>query len=97
MEPLSRLLENGSSPRLPITSKKDDAMLNHLLFIDDIKLFAKDKEELNSLLDLTVNTLDKIGLKINKEKSATNYPTNAIHAQEIGRDVKLTQSLYSDE
>ena len=86
MEPLTRVLENGSLPRISISTNQRQAQLNHLLFIDDIKLFAKTKEDLEQILDATVKHLEKIGLRINAAKSATNYQTESPHAQEIGKD-----------
>jgi hypothetical protein len=86
MEPLSRALEKQDMPKIELKTNKRDAKLNHLLFIDDIKLFAKNQEDLEFILDATVKTLAKIGLQINSAKSNTNYKTNSPHAQEIGKD-----------
>jgi Reverse transcriptase (RNA-dependent DNA polymerase) len=86
MEPLSRVLEDGNLPRIQIRTKTDEKDLNHLLFIDDIKLYARIKADLERLLEATVNVLQAIGLRINVAKSATNYETDSPHAQEIGKD-----------
>ncbi|TBU19949.1 hypothetical protein CWI38_0165p0010 [Hamiltosporidium tvaerminnensis] len=45
---------------------------NHLLFIDDVKLLAKDSSTLNAMTGEAKEFLEVIGLEINKEESATN-------------------------
>ncbi|OTF77079.1 hypothetical protein BLA29_004332 [Euroglyphus maynei] len=66
MEPLSRLLETCDKIEV------DDISRNHLLFIDDIKLLATDQPMLQHLCDCTLRFMQKVGFKINKQKSATN-------------------------
>ena len=60
--------------------------INHLLFIDDIKLLAKDPTDLNQLLDKTIQSLKLIGLECNKAKSAVNYEVDSVHAEDLGAD-----------
>lgn len=46
--------------------------INHLLYMDDIKLFSNDKESLTSLMINTITILNKISLEVNYEKCGTN-------------------------
>ncbi|KAM0681267.1 hypothetical protein GINT2_000471 [Glugoides intestinalis] len=48
---------------------------NHLLFIDDLKLLAKDEKVLKLMVEETMEFLDTVGLEHNREKSATNAKT----------------------
>ena len=70
MEPLSRLI-NATFPALPIEAGEEWFRTNHLLFIDDIKLFVREEETLKEMMSLTSGFLKKIGLVINDKKSAT--------------------------
>ncbi|KAK1347930.1 hypothetical protein LUQ84_002626 [Hamiltosporidium tvaerminnensis] len=45
---------------------------NHLLFIDDLELLAKDSSTLSAMTGEANEFLEVIGLEINKEKSAAN-------------------------
>ena len=45
---------------------------NHLLFIDDLKLFAKIKEGLQAMVASTTAFLQGIGLSVNPSKSVTS-------------------------
>ncbi|TBU08033.1 reverse transcriptase [Hamiltosporidium tvaerminnensis] len=63
MDPLSRQL-NEKYPKVTVQTDAESHSTNHLLFIDDLKLFAKDGS--------TLRIFKKIGLEINKEKSDTD-------------------------
>lgn len=67
MEPVSRQLI-----RCCEKVKMGDFELNHLIFIDDIKLFAKDEETLVDLCRTTNECLGRMKLQVNQEKSASN-------------------------
>ncbi|TBU10851.1 reverse transcriptase [Hamiltosporidium tvaerminnensis] len=60
MDPLSRKLSEKYT-KVTVQTDAESHSTNHLLFIDDLKLLAKDS-----------STLKVIGLEINKDKSATN-------------------------
>lgn len=60
--------------------KIDGEKLNHLRFADDITLIAKDKIELQEMLEQLNEASKQIGLKININK--TKYLTNEIEEQQ---------------
>ncbi|KAF9756149.1 Retrovirus-related Pol polyprotein from type-2 retrotransposable element R2DM [Nosema granulosis] len=71
LDPLSRRL-NGTYPKVSIPLNDVSYSTNHLLFIDDLKLFAENEGTARKLLDETKEFFKTIGLEMNKEKSATN-------------------------
>ena len=50
--------------------RKDVCRINHLLFIDDLKLFAKNEKEIDSLVQTVRIFSDDIGMKFGLEKCA---------------------------
>nr|XP_027202540.1 uncharacterized protein LOC113796462 [Dermatophagoides pteronyssinus] len=76
LEPLSRLL-NNTFEKVPCD---EDSLLerNHLCFIDDIKLIAFDTNTLESMCELTNQSLLTMGLKINQDKSNTNVTSDRV-------------------
>ncbi|TBU13435.1 reverse transcriptase [Hamiltosporidium tvaerminnensis] len=71
MDPLSRKL-NEKYTKVTVQTDAESHSTNHLLFIDDLKLLAKDSSILSAMTDEAKEFLEVIGLEINKEKSATN-------------------------
>ncbi|XP_029655879.1 uncharacterized protein LOC115229710 [Octopus sinensis] len=71
LEPLSRLL-NGRHEQLSITHEGRLFNTNHLVFIDDIKLFARSSNQLRSMGECVNEFLGKIGLQLNFSTAATN-------------------------
>ncbi|KAI4290877.1 hypothetical protein PAPHI01_0151 [Pancytospora philotis] len=72
MDPLSRSL-NGAFPMIAIDSGEGRThSINHLLFMDDLKLFATSEDNLAKLADEMRAFFQAIGLEMNREKSATN-------------------------
>ncbi|TBU19956.1 reverse transcriptase, partial [Hamiltosporidium tvaerminnensis] len=71
MDPLSRKLNEKYTKRTVQTDAKSHST-NHLLFIDDLKLLAKDSSTLSAMTGEAKEFLEVIGLEINKEKSAKN-------------------------
>ena len=71
MDPLSRKL-NGRYPKVEVKLEKESFCSNHLLFIDDLKLFAESEDGLKEMMQETQNFFKVVGLEMNKEKSATN-------------------------
>ena len=49
---------------------KDGCRINHLLFMDDLKLFAKNEKEIDSLVQTVRIFSDDIGIKFGLEKCA---------------------------
>ena len=50
---------------------KDRCKINHLLFLDDLKLFVKSEKELESLLQTVRVISDDIGIKFGLDKCAS--------------------------
>ncbi|TBU12792.1 reverse transcriptase, partial [Hamiltosporidium tvaerminnensis] len=71
MDPLSRKL-NEKYTKVTVQTDAESIFTNHLLFIDDLKLLAKDSSTLSTMTDEAKEFSKVIGLEINKEKSATN-------------------------
>ncbi|GIX66147.1 reverse transcriptase [Babesia caballi] len=72
MDPLSRRLRQ-LYPSVQIrTSDSREFGTNHLLYIDDLKLLAKDEDVMQKMTKETEEYLTHIGLIINRDKSATN-------------------------
>ena len=65
--PLSMILRNVSAG---YEMKKDGCRINHLLFMDDLKLFAKNEKEIDSLVQTVRIFSDDIGMKFGLEKCA---------------------------
>ncbi|TBU12858.1 reverse transcriptase [Hamiltosporidium tvaerminnensis] len=71
MDPLSRKL-NEKYTKVTVQTDAEFHSTNHLLFIDDLKLLAKDSSTLSAMTGEAKEFLEVIGLEINREKSATN-------------------------
>ncbi|GBE59174.1 reverse transcriptase domain containing protein, putative [Babesia ovata] len=72
MDPLSRLLSSKYDAVEMQTRDGRVMATNHLLYIDDLKLIAKDAETLRLMTEETQVFFGKIGMTINRDKSATN-------------------------
>lgn len=74
LNPLSKLLESST---MGYKIEKDDSFkLNHLLYMDDLKLFAKSKRHLQSLITTTKIFSDDIKMKFGTEKCSTVFVKN---------------------
>jgi hypothetical protein len=71
MDPLSKKL-NGTYPMIEVKLDELHYTCNHLLFIDDLKLFAASDEQLEIMVKETKSFFKTVGLEMNAEKSATN-------------------------
>ena len=71
IDPLSRWL-NEKFPQIEVKCEDNYHTTNHLLFIDDLKLLAKDDIILYKMLNEVRKFFYSIGLEMNKDKSATN-------------------------
>ena len=66
LNPLSQLLnKSGYGYRL-----KSKRMVNHLIYMDDIKLYAKSENQIDSLIRTVQTFSDDIGMKFGFEKCA---------------------------
>ncbi len=66
--PLSMILRKVSAG---YEMKKDGCKINHLLFMDDLKLFAKNEAEIDSLVQTVRIFSDDIGMQFGLEKCAS--------------------------
>lgn len=65
--PLSSILNNSNTG---YQCKNEKTKINHLLYIDDAKLIAKDEEELEKQLHLVKRFSDDVGMKFGIDKCA---------------------------
>ena len=72
LEPISREANKEHTPKLKIQLDNKEMPINHLLFMDDIKLYSQSEENLRELSSIFMSNLEKIGLKVNIKKTATN-------------------------
>ncbi|XP_029656113.1 uncharacterized protein LOC115230004 [Octopus sinensis] len=73
LEPLSRVL-TAQFEQMSIEHEGGCFSTNHLMFIDDIKLFARSSEILHSMGKVLKGFMKAVGLELNYDKSATNTP-----------------------
>ena len=71
MDPLRKKL-NATYPKVAIKMETEQYVTNHLLFIDDLKLYANNEENLKKMCDETENFFKSVGLERNRVKSAAN-------------------------
>jgi hypothetical protein len=71
MDPLSRKL-NSTFPKVAIKTESEHYVTNHLLFIDDLKLYSEKEEILMKMCEETEKFFNVVGLERNRSKSATN-------------------------
>lgn len=76
MSPFSKAF-NSKHQLVEIENDKGSYATNHLLFIDDIKLMAKEEDVCKSMLDETMAFFKRVGLEINKK----NLLPTQIYAQ----------------
>ena len=70
---------NQNCPKLTVRiDEPKEIEINHLLYMDDIKLFAKDQTSLKKLTQRCKQQLEKIGLSLNREKSKANTKIDII-------------------
>ena len=69
MQPLTKLL-HSTVDTLTIGDSNHGMALNHLLFVDDPKLFVRDTDSLGKLLSKTKEFFAEVGLSLNAQKSA---------------------------
>ncbi|GIX62368.1 reverse-transcriptase domain containing protein,putative [Babesia caballi] len=82
------------------TSDSREFGTNHLLYIDDLKLLAKDEDVMQKMTKETEEYLTRIGLTINRDKSATNSSRCAdtarlLEGPETYKYLGITETRYS--
>ena len=83
LAPLSRLLNNENQGfRYKLHTKRQS--ISHLLFVDDIKLYASTQKDLKNLIHITEKFGKEVGLTFGIEKCATNtQKKEKKHVQDI--------------
>ncbi|GIX64260.1 reverse-transcriptase domain containing protein,putative [Babesia caballi] len=82
------------------TSDSREFGTNHLLYIDDLELLAKDEDVMQKMTKETEEYLTHIGLTINRDKSATNSSRCAdtarlLEGPETYKYLGITETRYS--
>ena len=55
--------------------------INNLTYVDDTTLMAESEEELNSLLMKVKEESEKVGLKLNIQKTRSWHPVPSLHGK----------------
>ena len=67
MMPLNHILRKC---RVGYTLRKSQEKINHLMYMDDIKLFAKNEKELETLIQIVTIKSQDIGMEFGRDKSS---------------------------
>ena len=70
VNPLSFLLSKEEA--IELTLEEQARIIMHLFFVDDLKLYAKNKEKLKALLDIVTSYTEDVGMKFGESKCAYN-------------------------
>ena len=62
--------------------------INNLRYTDDTTLVVESKEELKSLLMKVKEEGEKVGLKLNIQKTKSWHPVPSLHGKKIGKQWK---------
>ena len=68
--------------------------INNLRYADDITLMAESKEELKSLLMKVKEGCEKVGLKLNIQKTRSWHPVPSLHGKQIGKQWQQWQTIF---
>ena len=69
--------------------------INHLRYADYTTLMAESEEELKSLLMKVKVESEKVGLKLNIQKTKIMASAPSLHGKEMGKQWKQRQTLFS--
>ena len=69
--------------------------INNLRYTEDTILMAESEEELKSLLMKVKQESEKVGLKLNIQKTKSWHPVPSLHGKKIGKQWKKWQTLFS--
>ena len=69
--------------------------INNLRYADDTTLMAESKEELKSLLMKVKQDSEKVGLKLNIQKTQSWHLVPSLHSKQIRKQWKQQQTLFS--
>ena len=68
--------------------------INNLRCADDTTLMAESEEELKSLLMKVKEESEKVGLKLNIQKTKIMHLVPSLHGKEMGKQWKQCQTLF---
>ncbi|KAI5150637.1 hypothetical protein ENBRE01_1615 [Enteropsectra breve] len=85
IEPLSRML-NTLEKVCVQNEDNTTCCINHLIFIDDIKLFATAENRLEIMCNVTNKYFSELGMKINEMKSAKNTESEKIFGKILNEE-----------
>ena len=68
--------------------------INNLRYADDTTLMAQSEEELKSLLMKVKVESEKVGLKLNIQKTKIMALVSSLHGKEMGKQWKQCQTLF---
>ena len=68
--------------------------INNLRYADDTTLMAESEEEIKSLLMKVKEESEKVGLKLNIQKTKIRHLAPSLHGKEMGKQWKQCQTLF---
>ena len=68
--------------------------INNLRYADDMTLMAESEEELKSLLMKVKEESEKVGLKLNIQKTKIMASVPSLHGKQMGKQWKQCQTLF---
>ena len=69
--------------------------INNLRYADDTTLMAESEEELKSLLMKVKEESEKVGLKLNIQKTRSWHPVPSLYGKQMGKQWKQCQTLFA--
>lgn len=88
LEPISRYLNKNHIPGINCKIQEKEIKINHLLYIDDAKLFAPDQETLNDIFTIFKHLSKTIGYDLNLDKCYSNTEIQDLHKLEYKNTIK---------
>ena len=76
--------------------KFDGRNINNLRYADDTTLMAENEEELTSLLMKVKEENEKVGLKLNIQKTKIWHPVPSFHGKWMGKQWKQWLTVFWD-
>ena len=68
--------------------------INNLRYADDTTLMAESEEELKSLLMKVKEESEKVGLKLNIQKTKIMHLVPSLHGKQMGKQWKQCETLF---
>lgn len=100
LNPLSNLLNKTPQDAYKISSLTHPSTISHQLYMDDLKLYAATRKQLNNLLNITETYSEDIQMKLGTDKCKINSIINGKHSiqeEYILQDSNIIQNMEMDE